>query len=99
MKSYSIEEFIFRAPTDCVQYLTGPTGEFQSYNQQEGRQLRTQSYNICLRQEAGEALIYFQPALSLRILVVLPNNNLPERQNLLTLKKTMIFVYSVDCIS
>ena len=56
-KMERVEELLFfRAPPDCVQYLTGRAGEFQSYNQQMGMQLRDQSYDICLRQELGEGV-------------------------------------------
>ena len=43
-----------RAPTDCVQYLTGASGNFMSFNQQGGNQLRNQNYNVCIRQEEGD---------------------------------------------
>ena len=45
----------FRAPADCSQYLTGPAGNFQSfnYNNAAGQLIENESYNICIRQEKG----------------------------------------------
>jgi hypothetical protein len=41
-----------RAPTDCVQYMTGTGGRFKSFNNPEGI-IQNQEYEICLRQEIG----------------------------------------------
>ncbi len=45
--------FCIRAPAGCVQYFTGTSGRFATYNHQEGRQLGLQAYSICFRQEEG----------------------------------------------
>jgi len=45
--------FYFRAPANCVQYFTGVSGNFQTYNHQGGVQLADQEYNFCFRQEEG----------------------------------------------
>lgn len=42
-----------RAPPDCVQYLTGISGEVKSFNFDGGIQLRDIQYSICVRREAG----------------------------------------------
>ena len=44
-----------RAPDDCVQYFTGKTGTFQTYNYQAGmgQLLADQDYSTCFRQEEG----------------------------------------------
>ncbi len=49
---------VSRAPTDCLQYFTGSTGTFQSYNYQSGSasnaMLQSQTYTICIRKELGK---------------------------------------------
>ena len=42
-----------RAPTDCVQYFTGISGEIRSFNFDGGIQLRDIQYTICVRRESG----------------------------------------------
>jgi len=44
----------YRAPANCVQYFTGTSGNFQSYNHQGGVQLADQEYKLCFRQELGK---------------------------------------------
>ncbi len=43
----------FRAPQDCVQYFTGASGTFMSYNFAGGTHLISQNYQTCIRQEQG----------------------------------------------
>ena len=41
---------------DCVQYLTGASGTFMTYNYRAvgGQQLQGQNYAFCFRQEEGK---------------------------------------------
>merc|ERR1711990_380296 len=41
----------WKAPTDCVQYFTGTSGNVKNYN--FGQILQSQNYNNCIRQESG----------------------------------------------
>merc|ERR1711997_544445 len=43
----------WKAPTDCVQYFTGVSGNVKSYNFAGSQILQSQNYNNCLRQEKG----------------------------------------------
>ena len=45
-----------RAPTDCVQWFTGISGNVYSYNFAGSQLLNAQSYNNCIRTEEGEAM-------------------------------------------
>ena len=47
---------MFRAPTDCVQWFTGISGNVYSYNFAGSQLLNAQSYNNCIRTEEGEAM-------------------------------------------
>ena len=53
----------FRAPQGCLQYHTGVTNIFKSFNWDgtvsttTGRQLANQNYKICFRQEQGITLV------------------------------------------
>ena len=49
----------FRAPTDCVQYFTGISGEVKSFNFDGGIQLRDIQYTICIRREPGSCGIQY----------------------------------------
>ena len=49
----------FRAPTDCVQYFTGISGEVKSFNFDGGIQLRDIQYTICIRRETGSCGIQY----------------------------------------
>ena len=42
----------FRAPTDCLQYLTGPSNSFRSYNF-GNTMIRNLQYDVCIRPEEG----------------------------------------------
>ena len=46
---------LLRAPTDCVQFFTGPAGNFESFNfnSGNGQFLQNQQFNICFRREEG----------------------------------------------
>ena len=44
--------FVFRAPADCLQYFTGVSNTFQSYNYPT-QYLDGQNYVNCFRQEEG----------------------------------------------
>ncbi|XP_059087179.1 uncharacterized protein LOC131883678 isoform X2 [Tigriopus californicus] len=48
-----------KAPTDCVQYLTGLNGAFQSYNFQGGQLINNQNYVTCIRREMGHCSIQY----------------------------------------
>jgi len=49
----------WKAPTDCVQYFTGISGNVKNYN--FGTQLlQSQNYNNCIRQETGYCRIQWQ---------------------------------------
>merc|ERR1712183_638813 len=43
----------WKAPTDCVQYFTGISGNVKSYNFAGSQILQSQNYNNCIRQEEG----------------------------------------------
>merc|ERR1711990_215516 len=43
----------WKAPTDCVQYFTGISGNLKNYNFAGSQILQSQNYNNCLRQEKG----------------------------------------------
>ncbi len=61
-KILNINTFLcFRAPTDCVQYFTGFSGTFQSYNWQTAQPqlLQAQNYFMCFRQEEGKTNIIY----------------------------------------
>ncbi len=49
----------FRAPMDCVQYFTGTSGTFMTYNYRAvgGQQLQSQNYAFCFRQEEGKVQV------------------------------------------
>ncbi len=49
-----------RAPTDCVQYYTGFSGTFRSFNWQTTtpQLLHAQNYFMCFRQEEGNFEIF-----------------------------------------
>ncbi len=49
---------ICRAPSDCRQYFTGPTGTFKSFNYGNGVQPASLNYYHCFRQEKGETKIF-----------------------------------------
>jgi len=49
----------WRAPDDCLQYHTGPTGDFSSFNFPNGQLLSSQNYRICIRQELGYCSITY----------------------------------------
>ena len=53
-----------RAPTDCLQYHTGPSGNIQSFNFPSGQLLSSQAYRICFRQERDYCSITFTASLS-----------------------------------
>ena len=45
---------IFRAPNDCLQYLTGKTNRFKSFNGNSAKgMIQTQMYTVCIRRECG----------------------------------------------
>ena len=54
-----------RAPQECLQYFTGTSGSFQSYNYNSGngQLLDEQDYTTCFRQEEGENSVYCPPRL------------------------------------
>ncbi|XP_023333197.1 uncharacterized protein LOC111705003 isoform X2 [Eurytemora carolleeae] len=52
----------WRAPTDCLQYHTGPIGSFQSFNFASGQLLSSQNYRICFRQELRYCSISYRPS-------------------------------------
>jgi len=51
-------EATYRAPTDCVQYHTGLSGKFMSFNH-PGYIPEGQNYAICIRQEEGHCSISY----------------------------------------
>ena len=59
-KIASSPTFVSRAPTDCLQYFTGVSNRFSSFNYQNGvtgQLLNNQNYYICIRQEEGSSNI------------------------------------------
>jgi len=50
----------WKAPTDCVQYFTGTSGNVKNYN--FGQILQSQNYNNCIRQESGYCKISWSQA-------------------------------------
>ena len=52
--------FLFRAPTDCVQYHTGTTGTVKPYNFAGGQLLQSQQYQNCIRTEKGYCRILWK---------------------------------------
>jgi hypothetical protein len=49
--------WMFRPPTDCVQYYLGAlSGTVVSYNWGSLQMLASQHYSVCIRQELGESL-------------------------------------------
>ena len=44
--------FLFRAPTDCLQYMTGISNSFKSFNF-GNLMIRNLQYDVCIRPEAG----------------------------------------------
>ena len=53
--TYFCQNSFHSAPTDCLQYHTGISGQFQSFNFNSGAGLTiaNQNYNICIRQATG----------------------------------------------
>ena len=51
-------EATYRAPTDCVQYHTGLSGTFMSFNHPDYIP-QGQHYAICIRQEEGHCSIAY----------------------------------------
>ena len=49
-----------RAPSDCVQYFTGTSGNVQSYNFAGGQLLQSQDYTNCIRTEEGYCSIQWK---------------------------------------
>jgi len=50
----------WKAPTDCVQYYTGISGNVKSYNFAGAQILQSQNYDNCIRQEKGYCKIQWQ---------------------------------------
>ena len=48
----STESIFFRAPTDCMQYLTGVSNSFKSFNF-GNLMIRNLQYDVCIRPEKG----------------------------------------------
>ena len=57
---YCYNCFLFRAPTDCVQYHTGTTGTVVNYNFAGGQLLQSQQYQNCIRTEKGYCRILWK---------------------------------------
>ncbi|XP_059086835.1 uncharacterized protein LOC131883389 [Tigriopus californicus] len=53
-----------KAPADCVQYITGQNGQFESYNFQGGQLINNQNYVTCIRREEGYCTIQYSEASS-----------------------------------
>ena len=54
MDIFHLLKLMSRAPTDCVQWHTGTSGNVLSYNHAGGQLLNKQIYNNCIRTEKGE---------------------------------------------
>jgi hypothetical protein len=52
-------ESIWKAPNDCVQYHTGLSGTFRSFNHPTGLITQNSQYSICIRQEEGHCGIAY----------------------------------------
>ena len=52
--------YCFRAPTDCVQYHTGISGNIKSYNFAGAQLLKNQRYMNCIRTERGYCRILWK---------------------------------------
>jgi len=50
----------WKAPTDCVQYFTGISGNVKNYNYAGNQILTNQEYDNCIRQEEGYCMIQWQ---------------------------------------
>jgi len=50
----------WRAPADCLQYHTGVSGTFKSFNHEGGQVLSSQNYRVCFRQEQDYCSITYQ---------------------------------------
>ncbi|XP_023329555.1 uncharacterized protein LOC111702179 isoform X2 [Eurytemora carolleeae] len=60
VKVAQIEEgMIWEAPKGCLQYFTGTSGSFSSFNLANNVHLANQDYNICMRREAGYCSISY----------------------------------------
>jgi len=53
----------WRAPDDCLQYHTGNSGGFKSFNFDNGQVLSSQNYRICIRQEIDFCSIAYSPVI------------------------------------
>ncbi|XP_055597949.1 uncharacterized protein LOC129747669 [Uranotaenia lowii] len=54
--------FSQRAPSGCMQYFTGSSGVFQTFNFAEnGRHLANHNYRACFRQEKGMCSVAYEP--------------------------------------
>merc|ERR1712037_518152 len=54
----------WKAPTDCVQYYTGVSGNVKNYNFAGSQILQGQDYDNCIRQEEGNCRIQWQQNLA-----------------------------------
>ena len=52
--AFIILKLMSRAPTDCVQWHTGTSGNVLSYNHAGEQLLHKQIYNNCIRTEKGQ---------------------------------------------
>merc|ERR1712241_301889 len=51
-----------RAPHDCAQWITGPSGFVKSYNWNGGDQIQGNQFTFCIRREDGYCNIVYKPA-------------------------------------
>ena len=61
---YSITVCYSRAPTDCVQYFTGTSGNVKSFGFGGGQFLQSQYYTSCVRTEEGYCAIQWKESSS-----------------------------------
>lgn len=77
IKTISLEcETAFKAPTDCLQYLTGVSNSFTSFNF-GNRMIRNLQYDVCIRPERGYCRFQLQESSSVIASFVLDQDNAP----------------------
>jgi len=77
IKTISLEcETAFKAPTDCLQYLTGVSNSFTSFNF-GNLMIRNLQYDVCIRPERGYCRFQLQESSSVIASFVLDQDNAP----------------------
>ena len=86
---------MYRAPTDCVQFLTGQSGFLTSYNWQNKGQIVGHDFTFCIRREEGYCTIQYNQAQGTTIGKV-KNKYLRSRASILDFTSKN-FAFGITC--